>query len=376
MKIPTIIWGGAMLVAVQAGAQSASQFQPGHLAVLRAGDGVMDLHLKQAPMFIDQFDMNTSNTAASFTVAIPTSGPDELFVNGHAATEGNLARSADHRFLTFEGYGGVGLLQAGGTPSSLDIPRGGCTIDAFGKVHTFLWAASSKDTKANPRGMVTDGTNHFWGCGNANGALFYDPTQKGSPVRFSSMANSRAVRIIGNALYMTMNEADAYADGKQAGIYAFQPNPLPQAKDTEITLMVPTPEQFKKIAAFDMNPAGTIAYTSDAAAGIQKYAKSEGGTWSFEYNFKIPQIIPASLNNANGCFGLAVDFNGQDPVIYATTTEGYGNSFNSNRVVKIVDTGEKSEVVTLACTGSTNIAFRGIDFTPEAKPPAGATAQK
>ena len=104
--------------------------------------------------------------------------------------------------------------------------------------------------------------------------------------------------------------------------------------------------------------------------------KADSGAWSFEYNFTIPQLIPANLNNASGCFGLAVDFTGKDPVIYATTTEGYGNSFNSNRVVKIVDTGEKSEVVTLACTGSTNIAFRGIDFTPEAKPPGDASAQK
>lgn len=376
MKIPMIFWGGAALLAIHAGAQQVSQFQPGHLAILRAGDGTMDLHLRQAPIFIDQYDANTPSTAPSFTAAIPTNGADELFINGHAATEGNLARSADHRFLTFEGYGGVGLLQTGGTPSTLDIPRGGCTIDAFGKVHTFLWSASNKDTKANPRGLVTDGTNHFWGCGNADGAMFYDPTLKQMPVRFDSMPNSRAVRIIGNSLYMTMNAADAYADGKTAGIYAFEPNPMPQSKDTGITLVVPTPEQFKKIAAFDMNPAGTIAYTSDAVAGIQKYVKSSSGAWSFEYNFKIPQVIPASSNNANGCFGLAVDFSGKDPVIYATTTEGYGNSVNSNRVVKIVDTGEKSEVVTLACTGSTNIAFRGIDFTPEAKPPGNATAEK
>src|SRR5579884_3554007 len=65
-----------------------AQFIPGHLAVLRAGDGVMDLHLKQSPIFIDQFDPKSENASASFTVAIPTNGPNLFFFNGHAATEG------------------------------------------------------------------------------------------------------------------------------------------------------------------------------------------------------------------------------------------------------------------------------------------------
>lgn len=361
-----------MALATQVSAQ-VEQFLPNHLAVLRAGDGSLDLRLRQTPMFIDQFDPNKSNDGPSFSVTIPTNGPDELFINGHAATEGNLARSADHTLLTFAGYGGVGLLQTGGTPSTLEIPRGGCAIDAFGKVKTFLWAGPSKDTKANPRGLVSDGKNSFWGCGNAMGAMYYDATDKHVPVRFSAMPNSRAVKIIGNALYMTMNSADAYAGTQEAGIYGFAPDALPRAEDTQVNLVVPTAESYKKVAGFDLNPAGTIAYTSDAAAGIQKYVKS-GGSWSFAYNFAIPQVIPAAQNNANGCFGLVVDFSGKTPVIYATTTEGYGNSVNSNRVVKIEDTGASAPVVTLACSGSTNVAFRGIDFTPEAK--AANTASK
>ena len=368
MKKTIIAWGWAALLAFPAAAQ-ISQFQPGHLAVLRAGDGVMDLHLRQTPMFVDQFDANISNAAASFTVRIPTSGPDEMFINGHAATEGNLTRSADHTLLAFAGYGGVGLLQTGGTPSTMDIPRGGCTIDVSGKVHAFLYGGVPAGTKANPRGLATDGSNNFWGCGNASGAMYYNPVDQKVPERFSALPNSRAVRIIGNALYMTINAADAYADGKKAGIYGFQPDALPRSADTEVVLVVPTAEQYKRVVGFDMNPAGTIAYTSDTSAGVQKYVKS-GGAWSFAYNFAIPQVIPADQNNSSGCFGLAVDFSGKDPVIYATTTEGYGSSVNSNRVVKIVDTGAKAPVVTLACTGSTNMVFRGIDFTPEPKPAA------
>jgi hypothetical protein len=127
--------------------------------------------------------------------------------------------------------------------------------------------------------------------------------------------------------------------------------------------VVPSVTNYKKVVDFDINPEGNIAYMSDTEAGIQKYVKS-GKTWELAYNFSIPQHIPPDLNNAAGCFGLVVDFNGLAPVIYATTTEGYGGSVNSNRVVRIVDTSSAAVVTTLVQAGSTNIAYRGIDFTP------------
>ena len=84
------------------------------------------------------------------------------------------------------------------------------------------------------------------------------------------------------------------------------------------------------------------------------------------YNFKIPQNIPAADNHANGCFGVAVDFSGPAPVIYATTTEGYDGSVNSNRVVRIVDTNAGAAVTTVAQSPSAETAFHSVDFTPEA----------
>ena len=131
--------------------------------------------------------------------------------------------------------------------------------------------------------------------------------------------------------------------------------------------MVQAESSHNKIAGFDMNAAGTIAYTADTVAGIQKYVKT-GGAWKFAYNFAIPQNIPTPQNHEPGCFALAVDFSGQAPVIYATTTEGYNGCVNSNRVVQIVDTNATATVTTLAQAGSANIAYRGIDFTPESQP--------
>jgi hypothetical protein len=55
MKRTVLTSVSAFLLVLAASAQEA-RFLPGHLAVLRAGDGVFDLNLRQAPIFVDQFD--------------------------------------------------------------------------------------------------------------------------------------------------------------------------------------------------------------------------------------------------------------------------------------------------------------------------------
>jgi hypothetical protein len=362
MKKTLLIANVFALVVLAAGAQTA-QFLPKHLAVLRAGDGVLDLGLKQSPVFIDQFDTNGPNSSPSFTVQIATNGPDTLFFNGHAATEGTLTRSADHKLLSFAGYGGVNLLQSNGTPSLLGIKRAFCTVDAAGKVRTTIYRGLGAAEKMNPRGVVTDGTNNFWGCGNANGTVFFDASNSAGVVEITAMPSSRAVKLINNILYASINGPDGIASDQVAGIFSFEP-PLPRSADASLKLVVPAAAPYTKNIDFDIGPDGATAYMSDAAAGIQKYVKS-GATWKLAYNFAIPQQIAASGKSGAGCFGLVVDFSGAAPVIYATTTEGYGGSVNSNRVVRIIDTNASAMVTTIAQATSTNIAFRGIEFTPE-----------
>ena len=346
-------------------------FQSGQLAVLRAGDGHIKQHLKQAPIFIDQFDPKNFNSGPSLTVQIPTNGADSFFFNSHAATEGVLSRSPDHRLLVFAGYGGVNLLEKPGVPSLLDISRGFCTVDAAGATHTLLYKtdAAQADEKINPRGGVSDGAGHFWGCGNAGATLYFEATEK-SPMEFASVQNTRAMRIINHTLFATLNGPDATAIDNQPGIYQFTdaaggPIPLPQRANVHIGLVVAAAGADSKIAGFDMNPDQTVAYMADTVSGIQKYVKS-GIAWTHAYSFTIPQNIPAADNHAAGCFGIVADFSGTVPIVYATTTEGYNGTVNSNRVVRIVDTGSNAVVTTIAQSPSAEIVYRGIDFTPDA----------
>jgi len=357
----------AALVVAGAGVGQSQTFAPGQLAVLRAGDGTLSLRLKQAPIFVDQFDPAQFNAAPSLSVALPTNGPSTLFFNGHAATEGNLTRSADHQWLGIAGYAGVNLLQTKGVPSQLDIPRGfgilGASATSFKLIHQSAdWYAG-----ANPRGVVTDGANNFWGCGSTYGTVYYNAQTAAAPIGFKALLNTRAIKLINQTLYATINSADAQGTDDSAGIYSLQneaaPATLPVTADATMKLVVPADPVYKKTSGFDLNPAGTIAYMADVQAGIQKYVKT-GGAWKFAYNLTIPQVIPAAVNNAAGCFGLTVDFSGAAPVLYATTTEGW-DSMNSNRVVRIVDTGANALVTTIAQATSTNIVYRGIEFAPE-----------
>jgi hypothetical protein len=355
-------------LALVANAQQ-QKFLPNHLAVLRAGDGVVNLHLKQAPIFVDQFDPAGMNDAPSFTVAIPSKGSNALFFNGHAATEGNLSRSADRTLLAFAGYS-TDLFQTKGTPSQLEIPRGFCTIDAAGN-YTLVHHGTDWYGKTNPRGVVTDGTNHFWGCGNAAGTVYLDAKNAAQPVQLvRPFSNTREVKIVNNVLYASMNGPDGAEAGSPAGIYDYTegegtPAGLPHRADAAMHLVIPAAAAYTANVGFDINPAGTIAYMSDTISGVQKYVKTNGD-WKFAYNFSIPQSIPKALNHATGCFGLVVDFSGPAPIIYSTTMEGYG-SMNSNRVVRIVDTDPSAAVTTIAQAASTNIVYRGITFTPEAR---------
>ena len=359
-----IIFAGLATLALLLTARAQeTHFSAGHLAVLRAGDGTFDLTLRQAPVFVDQYDLDGPNAAPSFTVSIPTNGPHSFFFNGHAGTEGLLTRSADHRVLAFAGYGGVDLLKVSGTAARLDIQRGFTTVDRDGRLQTVLYPSDTGTAKVNARGVATDGTNNFWGCGNSLGTFYFNPDQLKEPARFDNFLNCRSFRIINGVLYGSINSADAFAGDQPPGIYNFLPADLPRATNTFPNLFLAAGDSYQKITTFDLNLAGDTAYVADTKAGIQKYVKA-GGAWKFAYNFAIPQNIPPAENTGTGCFGLVVDFSKPSPVIYATTTEGYGGSVNSNRVVRVVDAGATSPVATLIQAPSANVAFRGIDFTP------------
>jgi hypothetical protein len=107
--------------------------------------------------------------------------------------------------------------------------------------------------------------------------------------------------------------------------------------------------------AFAFNPDFTTVYVADdtlaGSGGVQRWDYN-GSAWAMSYAFN-------ALTNV-GARGLAVDFSGAHPLIYATTAES-----TFNRLVVITDMGVSSAVTTLATAGVNQI-FHGMAFAPVA----------
>lgn len=403
MKKIIIATGLALLVTLGISAQTVL-FTPGKLVVYRAGNGdgvnFNIANVRQHPVFIDEYDPVTNNQIGPIlSVALPTNGPAAMWINAHAGSEGQgFTRSADRQYIALTGYHGD-ILSISGTPSGVDYPRGFGIIDAFTNFNVTY--ASSEwfglqpgITQNNPRGIATDGTNNFWGCGTVagtqsggfteSGTLYWNGAVSPDPELVQSIVNSGySMKIINGVLYMV---AKAEAGGAlNNGIYNFAdfagnggaPVPLPWIPGgvqhiVTTNLFLNFGSTYTKILTFDMNPAGTIVYAADNTFGIIKFINN-GGTWSSPYIFGTNNLGTAKQPKAGaGCFGIAVDFSGANPIIYATTMEeGDGANTCSNRLIRIVDTGDPGTNLvaqTLAVANGIYEIFRGLDFAPDLRP--------
>ena len=399
-------------------------FKPGKLAVLQLGDGgaargavPSDIWAsRQNPYFIDQFEpIGVNQTVPTAQVGIPSTGPDSIWVNGNAGTEGNLTLSADRTVLAFGGYCGdicsifpTALPTPPLAPSNLNYDRGIGTVDAFGKyVNAYRgpsWYGIAQG-KTNPRGVVTDGAGNFWGCGNGYGSLFYNANTGESPIQVQNLVLTSCSKIINNTLYNSVKSGES--GNLPPGIYShvgfnLKPYPFPTSASFP-HLEIPADPQYQNCIGFDINPAGDTAYVADNKSGIQKYIKV-GQAWKLAHNLSIPgytnwqtgiRLNPANTNTLVGCFSVTVDWAGQHPVVFATTGDSPGFdprdakkgalTYYGNRVIRIDDyltesSGENIIATTSILTtvvqapvpnpalGSNYIVYKSVAFTPDLRP--------
>src|SRR5277367_284510 len=221
-------------------------FIPGKLAVLRAGDGIITIASgRQHPIFIEEYDpVLTNQVTPILSFELPANGPRALFVNAHAGAEGQgLTRSADRRYLAVTGYSGD-LNSIPGTPSSATNSSGQGYLRGFGTIDAntnfdLVYASAGwfglqpGITQNNPRGIATDGSNDFWGCGTLagtqtggfaeTGTLYSDGG--GNPFDVQSIVNSAYfMRIINGVLYMVAKDETGGAQNN--GVYNFVDFPI------------------------------------------------------------------------------------------------------------------------------------------------------
>ncbi len=428
MKMKTVLSlvSATALLGIKAQAQITQPvFQPGHIAVFKAGTTDTNwpmITARVTPVYVQEFNpalTNQVSTNAINSVAMATNSsvPGSVWINHHAGSEGGgISRSVNRQYLALEGYTGNILTPTSAKPSTDGtVYRGIVTLDAFtNAVDVYssqtTWfgipVGAAVGTQDNPTGIASlDGTN-FWGTGNfagtsgeLDGTLFFNRNvNSGAPVEVQSYLQAAGeARIIGGTVLVAAKSAT----GVTGGLYNFvdpatgQVVPLPWSPDvanpyfnfTFTNLYLNWGNTFKTILNFDMDAAKTVAYGADQTFGIVKFTNN-AGTWvQAPYYFSTTNIGTTKQAAANqGCFGICVDFSGPNPVIYATTMEngaaanyvgGFGVNTaqghqNNNRLIKIVDTGlnpgTNLVAQTLATAATTNEFFGGIDFTPDLRP--------
>jgi hypothetical protein len=313
-------------------AVAQAQFSPGDLVVLRDGTGSGALSSAGTAIFLDQY---TTSGAFVNSQAIPTTGSPALVNSGTAASEGQLSLSANGQYLVFAGYNVAAGTAGVASSASSAVPRGIATVDASGN-YTLATTTASFYSGNNIRGGTSDGNGNFWGAGPAaTGGTVYLGT--GTPAQIFA-TNSLAVQDIGGNLF--------YSTAKgTTGIYKFAGTPTSGIVTPTLVLANAAPSDF----TFNANM--TIAYVANTAGGIQRY---DNGVLSY------------TLDSGTGMNGVAVNFSGTDPLIYATTEDG-------KNLIEITDTGSGSAATTLDTAGA-NEAFRGLDFSPQPVPEPSAWA--
>jgi hypothetical protein len=325
-----------------AGNSSSSPFVAGNLAVFRAGDGIESLSSHGNSVFIDQF---TPGGTLVSSIAIPDNAANALLISGSASSEGALTRSADGRLLEFAGYN-IALTNSTSSlsgSSSTNVPRALGIVDVNG-AFALVGVTTNQYSGNNIRSGTTDGRGNYWGAGanSPNNGTFYFGSGPAGTIQ-STVSNSIVIQDLGGNLYFSTQKITN-------GIWKISGTPTVPAS---VSVFLKTGGSSASYA-FAFNSDFTTAYVADdtltGKGGVQRWDYS-GGAWTMSYAF-------AGITNI-GARGVAVDFSGAHPVVYAITAEA-----STNRLVSITDTGAASTVTTNATAGM-NQVFRGVALTPD-----------
>ena len=334
-----------------------AQFTAGNLTVLRVGDGSAALGNGSTAVFLDQYLTIGSGQTPNFTVAVPTSGGTRLTNSGTATSEGQITRSADGTQIIVAGYdSATGTASIAGTTSAT-VNRVVNGVDVTG-ASTRLGTTATNFNANNIRSAYSNGTN-AWAVGANSGTVVYP----GDTAVSTTVANQRVVNSFNGNLYTTTSGATT------SGVYQVGTG-LPTGTGNTTSVVVSTVGSGTGTAspyAFAFNPAGTVAYIADdrnsttvggTGGGVQKWTGS-GTTWTLAGTFS---NFGQSSTTTIGTRGLAVDFSGTNPILYATTTD--------NRLVTVTDFGTNNftDLFTVLATAGTNQAFRGVTFSPVPEP--------
>jgi len=330
-----------------------------NLVVVRIGDGDQALTVNGNSMYLDQYA--TDGTYIN-TITIPEDGPGSMVaigwdnisgVNAGSTTGTILTRSLDGRFIVIAGYHtnlnyGANL---NNTTSAL-VPKGVALIDSYGQYTLAVADTNSIFDNSLWRAGITDGTNNYWGGANLGGTYYFGFDAPTSLVQ-NTMVNMRS---------MALFNGDIYAVGAATPNGVLKISGMPKTNSAASVLF--TTSIGSGLFDLTVSPNGNVIYVTDQRSssatpepgGIHRF-DVDGSNWNLSY----------TLNAGFGNLGpryITADFSGANPVLYVTSND---QTFDNNRIIKIVDTGAGSAGTTLLNAGP-NQTFRSIRFGPIPNP--------
>lgn len=322
-----------------------AQFTAGNLAVVHVGDGTTALSSLGNNVAIDEY-----STIGGFvqSIAIPQTGATPFSMTGTATAEGALSLAQDGASLTFAGYRSPRLVSGTlASSASATIPRTIGQITAAGSF-TMPVASTTAFNLNSFRSAVTDGANNYWALGVGSGLRYMGNSAAEATIE-TAQTTLRVANIVGGNLLFTAAGAVFQVAGEpQSG------TAIPTTVISTLGTGIGTASSYD----FAFNAGMTLAYIADDRStvnggGIQRWDWN-GSAWALTYTL--------NSGGTGGARGLAVDFSGGNPIVYATTTETA-----NNRLIKIIDTGASSAETDLTTSGLVRV-FRGLEFTPVPEP--------
>ncbi|NBV87035.1 MAG: hypothetical protein EBS01_12415, partial [Verrucomicrobia bacterium] len=338
-------------ISYVSGKITVSGFTPGNLIVTRYGDGTATLGSTATTLNI--LEINPVNGGTNQTLSTIASGAFLLTDAGNSTSQGYLNTFGTNTALpgynsalntasiTAQNTKAVNILGRAATViTRVTFPTGGPSA-----------TPPSPFSGANFRSVIATDTNKFYASGNSSGSpvtagMWYYNGSFFTQICTNPISNLRNVEIYNGNLYFSTGSGTI-------GIHQVGTG-LPTTSGQIATVVIPTGAGTSPYG-FAISPDGNTAYVADdstvnanSGGGIQKWTKS-GSTWTRQYTF------------GTQARGLAVDFSGENPVIYATT--GATTDTSNNRIIKIVDTGASATSTDVAVAGA-NYVFRGLDFAP------------
>ena len=334
---------------------SAAPFIPGNIVVLQEGNGSATLSTTSSPVFLLEYLPSTAGQAIPVqTISIPATGANRLTQSSGSSSEGFITRSVNSNAVVFVGYdANVGSNNVPGTAGTL-VNRVVGQVDLNGN-YTRTAVSSTAYSGSNIRSSTSDGIN-YWTAGTASPTteegIWYSAAGA-APIQITTTAvNARVTRIYnGNLYYSTA--------GAISGFTGLPATP---------TAAVATGITSSSIYDFAINPAGNVAYVCDdsgnggSVGGIQKWTFN-GSTWAKQFTFG-SSVNTASNNLTAGCRGLAVDFSGTHPVIYATTADTTTKVITITDNSAFTDTSDSADQAVILAVANNNTAFRGVALAP------------